>query len=154
MGSSKILTVNVARVTLRAAGLRATAGRIAVLQTLDRRKSPTSHAEAYRILSEQGFDTSTVFRALNDMAEGGLLRRLELGDHTWRYERAAEESPGKREQAGHSPHPHFLCVDCGTITCLNEIDVEELQGHQPKASAIGQVTEVLLKGHCRECLEV
>jgi len=142
------LAVDKARELLRDRGLRATSSRIAVLQYLHGGTSPVSHAEVTETLEQQGFESSTIFRCLNELADAGLLLRMELGDHVWRYEASPAASEG--ENTG---HPHFLCVDCGSIVCLNQIDLNPLKKKSSVAGKVGQVTEVLFKGHCNDCRE-
>jgi Fur family ferric uptake transcriptional regulator len=134
-----------ARLQLRAAGLRATPARLAVLGMLDANSQPATHQELSEALSGTGVDKSTVFRALNDLTNVGLIRRLELGDHVWRYERMPTSQEGVKEAA----HPHLLCVDCGKITCLTRNDIEI-----NISQSIGQVSDILLKGHCPDCTDV
>lgn len=136
--SKKKVDVDGIRVLLRSAGLRATHARIAVINFLDGSGHPSTHLEVTEKLEKSGFEKSTVFRALGDLTEAGLLRKMELGDHVWRFERVGE--------ADASAHPHLLCVDCGSIQCLNDNQVEL------KASrSVGDIEDVLLKGRCPEC---
>lgn len=135
------------RALIRTAGLRATPGRISVLKLLLESDVPLNHAEVVAKIRQPGPDASTIFRALNDLVESGLLRRLELGDHTWRYEAAK----ATEKHTGQDQHPHFLCLDCGDILCLEMGSLtnwkQTLQRHQ----TIGEVTEILLKGKCKSC---
>jgi Fur family transcriptional regulator, ferric uptake regulator len=103
---------------------------------------PLTHAEVFERVSSQGADPSTIFRALNDMATAGLLRRMELGDHVWRYELLIKHHPDD------GPHAHFLCLGCGEIYCIDSMDVN---AQLPSQGVVRNVTEVLLKGHCVDC---
>ena len=132
-----------AREHIRAAGLRATPARTATLMLLCESSSPLTHADVAENLAEMGVDKATAFRNLNDLSEAGLLRRTELGDHVWRFEAI---DPSDAEEGG---HPHFLCVDCGTVTCLDNVQLTA--GSRRQSESIGQVTEILLRGHCNEC---
>ncbi len=133
-----------ARNKIRAAGLRATPARVATFCVLTKSHMPLTHAEVTDALRESGFDKATIFRNLTDMAAAKLLRRSELGDHVWRFELIHES-----EQEG-LVHPHFVCVDCGTVSCAEEI---ELSPKSMSASlALGEVTEILLRGHCSDCV--
>ena len=138
------ITVQQARETLRAAKLRSTASRVAVLQHIAAAGKPLSHADVADVLVPQGFDKSTLYRCLVELADAGLLSRLDAGDHAWRFEFRRGEEHDSAE------HPHFVCVDCGTVTCLTDVDVKISQPKGSK-SAPGSVTEVFLKGHCKEC---
>jgi Fur family ferric uptake transcriptional regulator len=132
-----------AKATLRAAKLRATAARVAVLQCLARERFPLTHAEVTERLCEFGFDQSTIYRCLSELAEAGLLARLDLGDSVRRFELLHDDHTGVSE------HPHFLCVDCGKIQCLDDFAFRLT----PKrgTAKLGTVTEVLVKGHCAAC---
>lgn len=142
--TDKEVPLDGSRQQLRAAGLRATPARIAVLGLLGSKSQPATHQELSEALSETGVDKSTVFRALNDLTTAGLVRRMELGDHVWRYERM----PATQEAGSEGGHPHLLCVDCGKITCLTQKDVEI-----NVSQSIGQIQDILLKGHCSSCTE-
>jgi Fur family ferric uptake transcriptional regulator len=142
----KKLSVEVARERLKDAGMRATPARIAILKLLHESSVPMTHAEVTATLIDQGIDNSTIFRVLNDLVEAKLLVRMELGDHLWRYELSSRESA-----KGKSQHPHFLCVDCGSIMCLENIDFRRLLKGTTGISRLGSITEVLLKGRCTVC---
>jgi Fur family ferric uptake transcriptional regulator len=131
------------RQLLSQAGLRTTAARLAVVRRLKRTKSPLSHAEVAEELVPLGFDKATVFRNLTDLVDAGLVSRTELGDHVWRF----ELRDPKHDESGQ--HPHFVCVDCGGVTCLH--DVEMPKTAQKSWTKVGRVTEILLKGHCNTC---
>lgn len=132
-----------ARQDIRAAGFRATPARIATLLELRASQSPLTHAELAEKLALGGFDKATAFRNLNDLTNGGLLRRSELGDHVWRFEAIDLEHGNKQG------HPHFLCVDCGSVTCLDQVQLTA--GSRRQSDSVGEVTEILLRGHCKEC---
>jgi Fur family ferric uptake transcriptional regulator len=139
------LSVPDARKLMRDVGIRGTSCRIAVLQFLATKSSPITHADVAEALVPEGFDKSTVYRCLIELADAGLLGRFDVGDHVWRF----EFKRGETDEAEY--HPHFMCVDCGKVTCLPEVDIS-IQGMKAKkTSGVGDVTEVLLKGHCTEC---
>ena len=132
-----------ARTAIQESGLRVTMARIATLEVLNTASMPLTHAEVYQALQGRGFDKATVFRNLSDLVSVGLLRRSELGDHVWRFELIAK---GEHPDAH---HPHFVCVDCGTVSCLHEIELTRKS--KSMSDQIGKVTEILLRGHCHEC---
>ena len=128
---------------IRAAGLRCTAARLAVLKELSRAQSPLTHADVSERLVSQGIDKATVFRNLVDLVDAEILSRTELGDHVWRFE---VRGPGtEAEQA----HPHFVCLDCGGVTCLSDLDFDAPS--RRATSRVGEIKEILIKGVCVEC---
>jgi Fur family ferric uptake transcriptional regulator len=130
---------------IRGAGLRGTAPRIAVLDRLRRAESPLSHAEITKQLTHLSYDRATIYRNLVDLAEAGLLARVDVGDHVWRYEVRREE---RREEA---EHPHFVCNDCGTVACLPSVSVNIRPAPGSANSVVAEVSEVVLKGRCDHC---
>ncbi len=132
------------RLRLREAGLRCTAARLWVMQQLVDAVSPLSHGDVADALAPKGFDRATIYRNLTELTEAGLVSRIELGDHVWRFEikRAGETS---------ADHPHFVCVDCGEVSCLPSLSVNITPSPGSRQSSIRDVTEVLLKGHCGNC---
>lgn len=128
---------------LRAAGLRGTPARIAVMRELRSAVAPMTHSELADRLVPLGFDKATVFRNLTDLSEAELIGRTELGDHVWRFEILDPNDP----QAG--KHPHFVCVECGSVSCLG--DMEFTQASRKRSQEIGRITEILIKGHCTTC---
>jgi Fur family ferric uptake transcriptional regulator len=134
-----------AKQALRDAALRATAARVAVLKLLASAEAPMSHAEVVEALSEFGFDQSTLFRCLNEIADAGLVSRLDLGDQTRRFE--LRRTSGKVEFT----HPHFMCVDCGELTCMKDYSVQITPSRGPRRDKLGTITEIMIRGHCGAC---
>ncbi len=131
------------RELLSSRGLRTTAARLAVVHWLQRSGSPATHAEIAADLVPLGFDKATVLRNLTDLVEAGLVTRKELGDHVWRFElRDASHAEGCQ-------HPHFICVDCGSVTCLHSFEMPKAA--MKSVSEIGRVSEILIRGHCLMC---
>ena len=75
-----------------------------------------SHGDVADRLANQAWDRATIYRNLTDLAEAGLVRRTDVGDHVWRFEAVS---------GAHEPgaHPHFVCTECGTVECLPEIEL-------------------------------
>lgn len=132
------------RALLRTVGLRCTAARLTVLHHLVEARGPLTHAEVADALSAAGFDRTTIYRNLTELTEAGLVSRMELGDHVWRFElRRAASKGGAAEN-----HPHFVCTSCGEVSCLDDVNVSIT----PRGGAgIHRVREVLLKGTCGAC---
>ena len=140
---SESQTVVEIRQLLSRVGLRTTPARTAVLRWLQRAKAPATHAEIAADLVPLGVDKATVFRNLNDLAEAGLVSRAELGDHVWRFELR------DAEHADRGQHPHFVCIDCGRVTCLHELNLP--QSSAKLLAQVGEVTEILIRGRCQTC---
>ncbi len=164
------------RERLQAVGLRCTAARLTVLQHLVDNTGPKTHAEVSDALADKGFDRATIYRNLIELTEAGILSRVELGDHVWRFELRATDAAGRHEES----HPHFVCTSCGEVSCLDDVTVAitpkkaekaaspagkakkpgaksmapaSVRAQRKSVSEIPRVTEVLLKGRCGNCEE-
>lgn len=132
---------------LRGAGLRSTSARIAVLEYFHTHAGPNSHAELFSAIAEKGFDRATVYRVLMDFSDAGILSRTDLGDHVWRF----ELKKGVGGVAHTEEHPHFVCVDCGEVSCLPGLSFKlEGRAKAPKALSKKQVA-VQISGRCDKC---
>ncbi|MFJ4176199.1 Fur family transcriptional regulator [Microbacterium sp. NPDC089696] len=127
---------------LRGAGLKATAGRVAVLEAM----ASMAHTDAervYRAVSEVLPTTSiqSVHNILADLTTAGLLRRIEPAGSAALYERRTGDN-----------HHHVVCTQCGAIG-----DVDCVVGEAPcltPSSAGGftvQTAEVTFWGVCPSC---
>lgn len=146
MSKKNSITIVQIQALLRGSGLRSTAPRIAVLQALLSAHGPLSHSELNDQLEHQGHDKTTIFRNLTDMTEAGLVSRIDVGDHVWRF-----EIRNKEGQAGEN-HAHFVCTDCGDVDCLSDLDLK-VSPKKKGSPKVGKVSEILLKGHCDDCEE-
>jgi Fur family ferric uptake transcriptional regulator len=132
------------KATIRKAGLRSTAPRLAVLKKLLVAVTPVSHGELVDQLSEEGMDRTTVYRNLVDLTDVGLVQRTDLGDHVWRFEL-------KRDKGDDARHPHFTCTDCGQVACLPEVTLKVKQGKGVPKALTKQKVEIQLRGKCDAC---
>ena len=135
------------RTSLRAAGLRVTPTRLAVLGALRGAERPLTHHELASRLAERGCDAVTVYRNLVALVEAGLALRGDLGDHVWRFQ--AAEALGA--PAGRHEHPHFVCTACGVLECVPDLEVRVRRGSRVPRSVRAQAIEVQLRGVCDAC---
>lgn len=136
------------RSVVRAKGLRATPSRLAVLELLRSSDTPMSHGDVADRLATQAWDRATIYRNLTDLAEAGLVRRTDIGDHIWRFEALSEDHEA-------AAHPHFVCTECGTVECLPELELairasRNSRSKPPRAVKQRQV-EVHVRGLCDAC---
>ncbi len=138
-------SVDELRAAVRGKGLRATPSRLAVLDLLRSSDTPMSHGDVADRLASQAWDRATIYRNLTDLAEAGLVRRTDVGDHVWRFEAVS----GEHEAAG---HPHFVCTGCGIVECLPQIRLamRTTRSKPPRAVKQRQV-EVQVRGLCDAC---
>ena len=133
------------REKIRGAGLRCTPGRVAVYEALLQATQPLTHGDLVDHMKAIGVDQATIYRNLVDLAEVGLLRRSDLGDHTWRFEvpRAGDPEGG---------HPHFVCIECGDIQCLSGVELNVPRARNLPRSLRKKNVELQIRGLCDNCL--
>lgn len=127
---------------IRAAGLRVTRQRVAVLDAVEANPH-TSAATVLAIVSNvlPGISHQAVYDCLAHLTEAGLLRRLIM-----------DGGPAIYETRTHDNHHHCVCRACGLI-----VDVDCAIGAAPcldLADAAGFVideAEVIHRGLCRSC---
>ncbi|WP_223694045.1 Fur family transcriptional regulator [Leifsonia poae] len=127
---------------LRAAGLRVTSGRLAVLGALAERPHTDAETVFRAVLAElPGTSIQSVHNVLGDLATAGLVRRIEPAGSPALYERRIGDN-----------HHHVVCTSCGAVA-----DVDCVVGHTPcltpsDASGFAVSTaEVTFWGLCPSC---
>jgi Fur family transcriptional regulator, ferric uptake regulator len=130
---------------LKARGLRATSPRLAVLAELHEVARPLSHEELMERLGPGRFDRATIYRILADLSDAGILTRMDLGDHVWRHELvdACRKIP--------DDHAHFLCTECGEVTCLPALELRAVNGPLPPTLR-GADLQLKVTGRCAQCV--
>jgi Fe2+ or Zn2+ uptake regulation protein len=127
---------------LHGAGLRVTAARVAILETVRAGDHLDVEAIATGVRGRLGHvSTQAVYEALHALTAAGLVQRIE-----------PEGSPARFEGRVGDNHHHLVCRSCGKIT-----DVDCAVGHapclEPISSAGYQVeqADVTYWGICPEC---
>ncbi len=123
---------------LSAAGLRSTAPRRAVLETLSR----GGHLDASEVSRHlPGTSLQAIYGVLGALTDAGLLRRIDPDGGPARYEARVDDN-----------HHHLVCTGCGRIE-----DVPCVVGAAPclaPAELHGfaiDTAEVTFRGRCAEC---
>jgi Fur family ferric uptake transcriptional regulator len=128
---------------LRAAGLRVTAPRLAVLAAI--RAGGHLTVEEVAVLGRGrigAISTQAVYDVLYALAEAGLIRRIQPAGSPVRFESRVGDN-----------HHHLICRVCGTM-----VDVDCAVGHAPclePSSASGyeiDEAEITYWGLCPDCL--
>jgi Fur family ferric uptake transcriptional regulator len=127
---------------LRAAGLRVTAPRIAVLTWLADHPHATADQVAGAVRERLGsVSVQAVYDVLHACTRAGLLRRIEPAGHPARFEARTDDD-----------HHHLVCRGCGRTE-----DVDRVVGLAPclePSDAAGYAverTEVVFWGWCPGC---
>jgi Fur family transcriptional regulator, stress-responsive regulator len=128
--------------TLREAGLRVTAPRVAVLSEIQAAQHLTADQVAAAVRSRVGtISTQAVYDVLGALTRAGLLRRIEPAGSPTRYETRVGDN-----------HHHVVCRSCGTIA-----DIDCVVGEAPcltpseAGGFIVDEAEITFWGMCATC---
>ena len=132
--------IHFARV-LREAGFRATFGRLALLEALEKAKRPVTVGELARELRKH-LDQVTAYRALEAFEEKGIVRRIDLGHDHAHY----ELTEGKH-------HHHVVCDSCGKMEDVEvaEKDIEHAALRTARDFKSIRAHSLEFFGMCRAC---
>ncbi len=130
---------------LRTVGLRRTPARIAVLARLASAEGPVAHMDLAHELAPVGFDQSTIYRNLIDLAGAGLVDRSALGGRVWCY--ALKDDGSSRTIR----RVCFECSHCATRSLLTDVEVKVAFSRSGHEELRTQPLEVVLSGRCADC---
>jgi Fur family ferric uptake transcriptional regulator len=129
---------------LRKNQLSITGSRKKILELFLAHSGALAHGDIERRTGEK-FDRVTVYRTLNSFLEKGIIHTIPTADNSIMYALCKDNCS---EGHHHDHHIHFLCNDCGTTTCLDNVNIPEVKlptGFQQKQ------VEVLVSGVCKDC---
>jgi len=125
---------------LRAAGLRLTPQRRAVIDVLAGDTTHPLAEDVARRVSERmpGVSLSTVYKTLHEFASLGLVRELGMAG-------------AMRFDADSSMHAHLVCDGCNTVIDVPlTVEAQRAIGESAQGARLESV-EVTLRGTCRGC---
>jgi Fur family ferric uptake transcriptional regulator len=135
-----------ARQRLRASGHRAGGARARLIDYLGAQTCCRAAQEIHGVLNErgEGVGLATVYRALDTLAEHGLVQRVDIGDGIARYE------PVRHGHAEH--HHHLVCGECGKVEPFADPGLEQAIEAVEERSGYSVAThDVVLRGACADC---
>ena len=87
---------------------------------------------------------ASVYRAVEQLAQLGLVQRIDVGDGIARYERV--------DPAGEHHH-HAVCDDCGRVEAFHDPELEQAIRRAAGRVGFDGSHEILLRGACEDCGE-
>lgn len=109
--------------------LTLTSARKELLEIFIKAKKPISFEDIKNRLS---MDKATFYRNVSKFESLNIVNSFESNDKKRYYELQTE------------PHAHFVCNECNSVECLNDIDEVTLKGYK--------ITDIIYKGICKNCL--
>jgi len=128
--------------TLRQQGMRVTATRRRLAETLFHAGAPLSIEAIHQQLGPKSFDLVTLYRCLSAFEEAGVVQVVRDENGKALYEMI---------DAAHGHHHHVICRQCGKIDCLDDCAIEPFE---KAARALGYERlshRLELYGICAKC---
>ncbi|MCB0870655.1 MAG: transcriptional repressor [Solirubrobacterales bacterium] len=122
------------------AGLKKSGPRGRVIESLAGRDCAATALEIDAEL--EGVGRATVYRAIEQLEELGLVQKVDLGGSAFGYE--------KVDPSGHHHH-HIVCDDCGKVEPFEDEALEEAIHDIHRKGFKLEKHEVTLHGQCQDC---
>ena len=132
-----------ASAVLRRKHLNITESRKKILSLFLDHKDALAHADIEKNAGEK-FDRVTVYRTLQTFVEKGIVHTIPTADNAVLYALCKDCD----EEHHHDDHVHFVCRNCNTTICLDDIVSPEINLPQ---GYLAQDVQVVINGICKDC---
>ncbi len=129
---------------LKRNSLSSTSSRRKILRLFFEHSGALAHGDIEKKAGER-FDRVTIYRTLQTFTDKGIIHSIPTADNSIRYALCKDDC---REGHHHDHHVHFICNQCHTTYCLDDVVTPEVR--LPKGYSARQV-EVVVEGWCRNC---
>jgi Fe2+ or Zn2+ uptake regulation protein len=127
----------------RAAGVRATAQRYAVLGFLAHTEVHATAEEIFLAINRRDPRASraTVYNNLHALTKAGLVREV------------VSDGGAARFDANLHPHHHFICEQCGAVEDIPWFDLPQSAGRVALGDRTVRDYQIVFRGACKRCRE-
>lgn len=132
-----------ASAVLRRKHLNITDSRKKILSLFLNHKDALAHADIEKNAGEK-FDRVTIYRTLQTFVEKGIVHTIPTADNAILYALCKDCD----EEHHHDDHVHFVCQDCHTTICLDDVVSPQIKlpdGYLPEN------VQVVINGVCKNC---
>jgi Fur family ferric uptake transcriptional regulator len=130
---------------LRRNHLSVTDSRRKILSLFLQQKDALTHGDIEKKAGEK-FDRVTIYRTLQTFVEKGIIHSIPTADNSVRYALCKDCKEGHH----HDDHVHFMCDNCNTTTCLDNVVSPRID---LPAGYVANDVQVVIHGLCKECSE-
>lgn len=106
-------------------------------------KDALAHADIEKKAGEK-FDRVTIYRTLQIFVEKGIVHTIPTADNAILYALCKDCD----EEHHHDDHVHFVCTNCNTTICLDDVVSPEI--NLPEGY-VAQNVQVVINGICKNC---
>ena len=138
-----IMKANIAEI-LKRNQLSITESRSKILELFQSNDKALSHSVIEQKTGKE-FDRVTIYRTLQTFVEKGIIHTIPTADNSVLYALCKDACS---EGHHHDNHVHFICDQCNTTYCLENISIPDVK--LPKGFAATQ-TDVVVSGLCKNC---
>ena len=124
--------------------LSVTESRTKILELFLSVNGALAHGDIERKAGEK-FDRVTVYRTLQSFLDKGIIHSIPTADNSIRYALCKDDCS---EGHHHDNHIHFVCKNCGTTICLDEVHIPTVE--LPIGFKMQQI-EMVVSGKCKDC---
>ena len=124
--------------------LSVTGSRKKILELFLAQNGALAHGDIEKKTGEK-FDRVTVYRTLHSFLEKGIIHTIPTADSSIRYALCKDNCSDGHH---HDNHIHFLCNDCGTTMCLENVNIPDVK---LPSGFEQQLVEVVVSGVCKDC---
>lgn len=112
-----------------------------ILNEFEKEPKALSTVDLIKRLS-QNHNKTTIYRVLDRLEDDGVLHSFQGTDGVKFYAKCHGCSKSQHSDI----HPHFQCVSCGKMDCLDvRVSIPKVPNRRVLSS------ELLLQGHCEQC---
>ena len=129
---------------LRRNQLSITDSRIAILELFNNSNSALAHADIEKATNEK-YDRVTIYRTLQTFVEKGIIHSIPTTDNSVLYALCKDSCTNGHH---HDNHVHFICDECGTTYCLDNVIIPEILLPE---GFIAEGKDVVVSGICKTC---
>ena len=134
---------NKASGVLRRKHLSITDSRKKILSLFLAARDAMAHADIEKKAGEK-FDRVTVYRTLQTFVEKGIVHTIPTADNAILYALCKD----CEEDHHHDDHVHFVCSNCHTTICLDDVVSPEINLPQ---GYIAEDVQGVINGVCKDC---
>ncbi len=129
---------------LKNSQLSVTSGRKKILELFLNDAGALSHGDIEKKAGEK-FDRVTIYRTLQVFLEKCIIHNIPTADNSILYALCKDDCSAGHH---HDNHVHFVCKDCGSTVCLEDVSIPSVK--LPKGFTSTQI-DVVVSGVCKDC---
>ena len=135
---------------LKSRQLKATQGRIAVLETFLAENKALSHTELEHKLAKTNIDRVTIYRILECFVVNSILHKVS-SEHAIQLFALNQHQESTAKHLSDHQHAHFICDSCDKVECFDlPSNVTKQHVYKEIGYAVSSI-DITVHGFCKNC---